>query len=97
MNLTLSDVASIAEVVSGLAVVITLVFLILSVRENSDITRAEMYSSHQESLNEMFRDIYRDPELMRIHDAWLANDFSSLDAHDTRVLSYLVTNAFRTY
>lgn len=93
----LSDWASMAEIVSGIAVVVTLAFLISGIRENTAITRAEMYSSHLESFNEMGRDIYRDAELTRLHDAWLSGDIASLNAQDIRRLARIVVNSFRTY
>ena len=40
MKQKLSEWASIAEIVSGIAVVITLVFLIFGIRENTEVTRA---------------------------------------------------------
>jgi hypothetical protein len=44
--------ASIAEIVSGIAVVVTLIFLIFEVRENSDLVRAESFNRGIESLVE---------------------------------------------
>jgi len=44
--------ALIAEVVSGIAVVITIVFLIIGIRENTAMTRASAYQTNMDSLNE---------------------------------------------
>jgi hypothetical protein len=49
MAVKLSDWANVAEVVSGVAVVITLIFLILSIRENTEITRAAAYDTFAET------------------------------------------------
>lgn len=97
MKLSLSDWASIAEVVSGVAVVVTLIFLILGIRENSEITRASMYAEHLRSFDQLSSDIYRDPELTRIYEAWLVADLSNLDPLDLQRLEQMQINMFRTY
>ena len=66
MNKKLSDLASIAEIVSGIAVVVTLVFLVVGIRENTDITRADAFDRNIESLNQFRLDLAKDPELARI-------------------------------
>ena len=97
MKLKLSDWASIAEILSGIAVVVTLVFLIRGVQENSNITRAAMYADHISSFNEQSRDFYSDPDLARIFAAWLAEDVSSLDESDIQRLDQVAAYIFRTY
>ena len=52
MNRKLADWASIAEVVSGIAVVVTLIFLLVGIRENTSIARASAYQTNMDSLNE---------------------------------------------
>ena len=44
--------ALIAEIIGGIAVVVTLVFLVLGIRENTAITRASAYQTNMDSLNE---------------------------------------------
>jgi hypothetical protein len=66
MNQKLSDWASVAEIISGIAVVVTLLMLFLGIRENSEITRASMYADVIVGLNDTTRDIYRYPELNRL-------------------------------
>jgi hypothetical protein len=48
----LSDWAGIAEIFSGIAVVVTLVFLIIGIRENTEVTRAATYADLLDGLNE---------------------------------------------
>lgn len=48
----LSGWASIAEIISGTAVLITLVFLVFGIRENTEITRAAAYDRNIDSLNQ---------------------------------------------
>ena len=66
MNQKLSDWASIAEIVSGIAIVVTLVFLLLGLRENTEVTRAATYERSVESLNQWRFEMARNPELSRV-------------------------------
>jgi len=65
MNQKLSDWASIAEIVSGIAVVVTLIFLILSIRENTAITRASMFDRTLDSVNQWRMDIADNDSLLK--------------------------------
>lgn len=64
MKLRLSDWANIAEIGSGLAVLVTLVLLFLGILENTQVTR--VYNDVVDSINELSKDMYRDPQLSRI-------------------------------
>lgn len=72
--------AQVSEIIAGVAVVITLVFLIFEVRENSDLVRADSFNRSIESLVEWRSDIatndaalkvmaehfgFEDPEVLR--------------------------------
>jgi hypothetical protein len=93
----LSDWASVAEIVSGIAVVVTLMFLVLSIRENSDIMRASSFADTSDSLIELTRDIIRDDELSVIFQAWRENDISQLDARQMFLLTNMAVTMFRIY
>jgi hypothetical protein len=95
MNQKLSDWANLAQVASGIVVVITLVFLILGIRENTDVTRAAMYQRSSDSLNEWRRDVLRDPEIARLFDAFLNNQAESIDGLDRVRLNQLILNNFQ--
>ena len=95
MNQKLSDWANLAQIVSGVAVVITLVFLILGIRDNTDVTRAAMYQQSTVSLTEFRRDILRDPEIARLYDAFLSNQAENIDGLDRVRLNQLVLNIFQ--
>ena len=71
MNQKLSDWASIAEIVSGIAVVITLVFLVLGIRENTEVMRATSFASSIDTLNEFTASVVTDSELRQL---WLAHN-----------------------
>ena len=95
MNQNLSDWANLAQVASGIAVVITLVFLILGLRENTDVTRAAMYQRSSDNLIEFRRDIMRDPEIARLYDAFLNNQAEDIDGLDRVRLTQLILNIFQ--
>lgn len=67
MSRKLSDWANAAQIVSGIAVVVTLLFLILGIRENTAITRATAYDRNMDSLNYVRNVLVTDPETL---DAW---------------------------
>ena len=64
--------------ISALAVVVTLVILILDVRENSEIARASAYQTFRAQVNPTLVSRINDPEVARIWNEGL-NDISALD------------------
>jgi hypothetical protein len=95
MNQKLSDWANLAQIASGIVVVITLVFLILGIRDNTDVTRAAMYQQSTVSLTEFRRDVLRDPEIARLYNAFLTNQAEGFDGLDRVRLNQLVLNIFQ--
>ena len=95
MNQKLSDWAGIAEIVSGIAIVFTLVFLFLGIRENTNITRAAVYRDSVDSLNALDSLIAQDPELTNIWTQYQRRDTASLDELETRRLVLLAAQLFR--
>jgi hypothetical protein len=79
MNQKLSDWASIAEIVSGIAVVVSLIFLIAGIRENTEITRAAAYERSIDSFNEWRMWLSSDDELRRGYETWFAGHGDDLD------------------
>jgi len=62
----IQNYAHIAEIVSGVAVVATLVFLIFEVRANSDLIRANTFNRSMESLVELRTHIASNDESLRL-------------------------------
>lgn len=93
MNQRLSDWANIAQITSGFAVLVTLVLLILSLRENTDVTRAAMYQLSTDSLNQFRRDIMNDPTMAQLYDDFLNDRAGSIEGVERVRLS---ENAFFT-
>jgi len=98
MRNKLSEWASIAEIVSGFAVVVTLVLLILGIRENSELTRLSIYSDLLDSLNRWQENSIRDTDLAALVSAFVTNgDLSEFDAaQQTRLIQH-IQNLFRIY
>ena len=98
MNQKLSDWAAIAEVVSGVAVVVTLLLLFLGIRDTNQITRASMYSDVIEGLNELDRDIYRDAELNELWGKFLTGqDLADISGQERLRLFSMIRVLFRNY
>ena len=97
MNQKLSDRASIAEIVSGIGVIVTLIVLVFGIRENTAITRASMYSDMITSFNEQMRPTYADPAFSRLYDSYYRQATAELDAVDQRRLQILVGAGLKFY
>ena len=97
MKLKLSDWAAIAEVVSGVAVVVTLIFLIVGIRENTEVTRATAYDRNIDSLTQLRTEVVRDPELARIWQAFQDESRDALSEIDMVRLRLIVNNVFNIY
>ena len=97
MKIQFSHWVGIAEIVSSIAVVVTLILLISTVREGTDLTRATMYESNINSLMEWRTEIVRDRDVARLLDAYTTNGFDSLDSIDRTRTIQLVANVFNVY
>jgi len=89
--------ALIAEIVSGLAVVVTLAILIAGIRENTNATRASVYTTSIEGLNALNRTVLADPDLSRIFSALNTGQGADLDGLDAVRLNHMIVTTFRTY
>lgn len=97
MNQKLSDWASIAEIVSGIAVVLTLIFLIVGIRENTAVTRVSVYSdlTQEFSQTDMLR--IQDAGFARVVEAFFEETTEALDESDRRTAVAYVNVIFRNY
>ncbi len=66
MNQKLSDWASIAEIVSSVAVVVTLIFLLVELRENTAAIRSTNYQSIAARIEARQMDLATSPQLSRL-------------------------------
>ena len=91
----LSEWASIAEIVSGFAVVVTLALLLVGIRDNTAVTRTAMYFDLIDSINEIDRAVWSDPELSRIQSALFRGQTDELSETDITRLRQILVTSFR--
>ncbi len=97
MNKKLSDWASLAEVVSSIAVVITLVVLIVGVNANTTVTRAAVYQDSLDRLNDFETIIVQDSDLTRIWNHLFEGTAVELQRLEYVRLVSLIRQVFRVY
>jgi hypothetical protein len=89
----LQEYALIAEIVSGIAVVATLIILIISIQKNTEMTQAMMFAELQSS-GELESLAFADPELNEIYTAWLQRRTADLtEEQRARVIRIAVLTA----
>jgi hypothetical protein len=87
--------ALIAEIASGIAILITLVILVMGVRANTNVTRAAVYEGLMSDINQFNLSIIGDPELAVL---WQGDrDLESLGGEDASRLILLNRVLFRIY
>jgi len=97
MSQKLSNWASIAEIISGVAVVITLVFLVIGIRDNTAVTRAAMYQSSIGQIIDFRYQVLNDREVAKLFRAFMNGEQLELDAIDATRQNQLILNAFQIY
>jgi hypothetical protein len=93
----LQEYALIAEIISGVAVVATLGILIMSVRQNTEITRAMMFADVQRDSSELERLALMDAELNEIYSAYLEMRTPELTEPQQRRVMRIVVNSAANY
>ena len=79
MNQKLSDWASIAEIVGGMAIVVTLVFLTFEIRSNTSVLQAQTYHDLMRDLND-FRKMGATREMVEIRNKYDEEGWNSLSS-----------------
>ena len=97
MNQKLSDWASVAEITSGVAVVITLGVLIIGIQDNTDAIRASTYAQSLNSLNQWRASIYESREVAEFWEAFRSGEEDELNNVDIARLTQFVINLFTIY
>ena len=90
----LADWANVAEVLSGIAVVVTLIVLAVGVRDNSATVRAATYADMLKSANEFENQLITDPAIREIFFAGL-NGGASLTDSDRLIFGLIMQARFR--
>jgi hypothetical protein len=76
-GLRLAGVAQLADILASVAVLITLIFLALEVRQNTEVTRATAYARSVDSLNQWRLAIATDPDLSMRWQAYVTNNLEA--------------------
>ncbi len=99
MNQKLSDWASIAEIVSSFAVVITLLFLVVGIRENTDVTRAAAFDRSIDNINQLSITLAQDEVLTRIFQYYQEDhlDVDELSSQEWYRIGMIVRSILRIY
>jgi hypothetical protein len=97
MNEKLSNWASLAEIIASISVVVTLIVLIVGVRENTDIVRASAYSDNLQSISDLQAVILSDPDALRVYTGFINGDVSGLDDEDRMRLLLILLSMARSY
>ena len=96
MNQKLSNWASAAEILSGVAVIVTLLILIVGVRENTEITRTAMYGSITDQFNAFETEMLLNPDLRPIYFRYLNSEPGGFQPNDQESVAMMVAILFRT-
>jgi hypothetical protein len=97
MKPNLSEWANLAEIASGIAVVVSLVFLILGIQENTDVTRFSVYANLIDEINENERIKLANPELGVLWDAYINQATRDLSAEDLSRVRWQTALVLRSY
>lgn len=89
--------ALVAQIVSGIAVVITLVFLVLGIRDNTAITRVAVYEDLLDNINQFNLILVNDKELAAIWTSFRTGKANELKEDDYSRLVLLARVLCRTY
>lgn len=97
MKLKLQDCANVADIFSGVAIVITLIFLILGVWENNEITRAGAYDRNMDSLNTVRALLVTDPTMAENFQAVDRGEWETLSENEQLRVRVLIEMFFGVY
>ena len=97
MKKSLAEWASLAEVISGIAVVVTVIFLIVEIRTNTEVTRASMYANNMNTLIDWRKLLIEDRDTARLWESYTAGGFHEEDTTDQLRMLQLVANNINIY
>ena len=93
----LENYAHLAEIISGIAVVITLIFLIIGIRENTEVTRAASYQSLNQSMSDFGMSLIQDKELASMMQLYFEGQSGQLTIEQKFRLRVMLASIWRTY
>jgi hypothetical protein len=92
--MSLSDIASIGSLVSGVAVLVSLIYLSLQMKQNTKHTRALIHQGRTEGIADWLNALASDPALLETYLRGTAGDQS---LSDTEAARFVVTSTARFY
>jgi hypothetical protein len=95
--LKLADWANVAEVLSGIAVVVTLIVLVVGVRENTASVRASTYVDMLKTANEFDKQLITDPEIRDIFFAARLGRSEQLTGSERTIFGLIMQSIFREH
>lgn len=95
--MTLSDWASIAEILGAIAIVVSLAFVAFEIRRNTQASRAATYQEHMGFEIGLLATAASDADLSRIYMAVVADEFDSLDKVEQQRATWLMGATYRPW
>ena len=92
----LSDWASIAEIVSGIAVLVSLIFIIQELGRNTDAVEAATLQAAMDASNEFLLTLLETPELLPILQKG-NQEYSSLTPEETLTYTFIMRNQWARF
>ena len=89
--------AQIAELVSSVAVLITLVILVFEIRNNSSAIRSEAYGNSIELVNQWRFETTSNPDLARLYRIYTQEDVSELNPDELLQLNFYLGGLWSIY
>lgn len=94
--MTLNDLGNIGELVGGIAVVISLLYLAVQIRHSSQISKFDAHRSLSNDMASILGNIASDPDLYRIWDV-MTNHPDRATEHDRERFGMLLYQIFTTF
>ena len=93
--MSVQDWGAIGELISGVAVVITLAYLALQIRQNTRAMRVASLQARHDAINQIYRDMYQTPGMPELLTKELNDPENLTEVEDRslnlRLISYLTT------
>jgi len=92
---TLQDLGSVGEFVAAIATLVTLVYLAIQIRQNTNMARGATFQQVSAAHSALTEQFYRDPELTRIFVSGVSG-LESLSEGDRARFQFMAISFFRT-
>ena len=94
-----SKLSSIAEIVSSIAVIFTLVYLAIQTSQTNELLEVQASATYKTSRSEMAKSVFSDPEMAKllINSGWGAPNFGDLSAEDSLRAAFLADYLFTSW